>query len=205
MSEPLEIRRRIAPWHARLFAFRAFVALVGMGMVVSCLVALVTQPLGSVDRIDALGLVALGALILWWGGLRTWKVRTLLRRPVVIRLDDRGVQVAAGTIERPFTVSLAWTDTAGVEVMPAHATVVSGAQLAGESMLRFVPRADALVQGVRTDGYTERKAALLGLSNAAASLALLQSSTSSFRVPVILDWLRQHRPEIPVRDDLLDA
>jgi hypothetical protein len=42
MSEPLEIRRRIVPWHARLFAFRAFVALVGMGMVVSCLVALVT-------------------------------------------------------------------------------------------------------------------------------------------------------------------
>ena len=201
MSGPLEIRRRPAPLHLRIFALRALVAVVGLGMVVSSLLALATRSLASVDRLNAIGLAAVGALVLGWGGLRTWRARGLLRRGVVVRLDDVGVHLVGGAVETPFTVALVWRDLAAVEVMPAHAAVVPGGELAADTMLRFFPRADALVHGVRTDGYTERKAALLGLSPAAASLALLQGSTSAFRVPLILDWLRQHRPEVPVRDD----
>ncbi|GAB3788902.1 hypothetical protein [Nocardioides ungokensis] len=199
--EPLEIRRRPTRQAYRVFAARVALLVGGLAVLVPGFVALVTQPLTQSDRINAAFLVGVGGFATGLGILRLRTGRGLVSRPVVIRLDATGVRVLGGSITSPAFSFLAWPDVAAVEVRPVELDVRLFAFAdGGATVLRFVPRADDLIEGEPPDGFTLVKATALGLTPTAASLSLIQGDTSAFRVPLVLDWVRRHQPTVPVED-----
>lgn len=201
MMEPLEIRRRPTRQAYRIFAARVALLVGGLALLVPGFLALVTQPLTQSDKINAAFLVGAGGFATGLGILRLSTGRRLISRPVGIRLDATGVRVLGGSITSPAFSFLAWPDVAAVEVRPLELDERLFDLADGDTtVLRFVPRADDLVQGEQPDGFTLVKATALGLTPTAASLSLIQGDTSAFRVPLILDWVRRHQPTLPVED-----
>ena len=200
MTEPLEIRRRPAPQHLRMLAVRVGMLVLGVALLGAGSAALLTQDLAQDDRITALFLVAAGGFGTGLGALQTLRGRALASRMVIVRLDDEGVHVRSGAIERPSWHHLAWEDLREVVAEPVvadHAWVEKGQSF---TVLRFVPTSDDRVRGEEPDAQTRLKSTTLGISPVAATLAALQGRTSAFRVPIVLEWVRRHHPEVPVED-----
>lgn len=200
MTDVLEIRRKPPRQAYQVLAARVATLVGGLLLLVPGILALLTQPLASDQKVTAVALVAFGGFATGLGGIRTAQGRRLVRRPVAVRLDDRGVHVLGGSIEKGVLSSLAWPDVAGVEVAPVELNRALFTPDGAMTVLRFVPRADDRIVGEVPDGFTIVKATALELTPAAATMALVQGDTSSFRVPLILDWVRRHQPGVPIDD-----
>lgn len=200
MTDALEIRRRPPRIAYQLLAARVALLVGGLLLLVPGGLALLTQPLAPDQKVTAVALVAFGGFASGLGGIRTAQGRRLVRRPVAVRLDDGGVCVLGGSIQKGARSSLAWSDVAGVEVRPVELNAALFSPDGPMTVLRFVPRADDRVVGDEPDGFTIVKATALELTPVAAGLALIQGDTSSFRVPLILEWVRRHQPGVPIDD-----
>jgi hypothetical protein len=170
----------------------------GLFMLISGGVALLTQDLDSRDLINAWGLVVIGLGVTVWGAWRARRALALLSRQLVVRLDDAGVHAWTGSVGSSSPVWLEWQDLEALALLPAPAVYRGDDD--DTSMLRFVARSDDRVHGFYGDPYTRRKAELLDLTTPQASLTLLQSRTSAFRVPLILAWIAEHQPGVAVVD-----
>jgi len=198
--EPLEIRRRPSPPQLRIVAKRVVVLVVGVGLLAAGAVALLAGQARGAQGTDAVFLVAVGGFVGGLGARGTLRAWPILRRPVVVRLDAEGVQVLGGAIERPTWSRLAWHDVEAVVVAPVVLDEAWIPETGATTVLRFVPRADELVRGPAPDVYTRVKSTTFGITPVAATMAMVQGATSAFRIPLILDWVRRHRPDVPVHD-----
>ena len=201
MTDALEIRRRPTRQQLRILGVRVGILLLGLAALVPGVLALLTQPLSSDQTLQACFLVAAGGFATGVGALgsaRVWRIGT---RMVVLRLDEQGVHLCGGAIERPRWSSAVWEDIEAVEVRAVNLEAPAW-RTTGEPMsaLRFVPRSDDLVRTDPPTAFTHIKASSLGLTPAAAALTMLQGPTSEFRIPLILDWVREHRPAMRIDD-----
>ena len=197
--EVLEIRRRPAREHYMYAAAWGGAVVVGVALVLSSAVALVVEPMDQQRRIQAVCLTALGAAMVALGLVKLRHVRQLLSRDVVIRLDDTGVHLRGGSVVNPVNTFLGWPHVVGIEVTPVELDPELMHSHGPTTMLRFLPDDDTNIAITGVDTFTAIKAAALGLTPTAASAALLQGTNSSYRVPLILDWVHAHQPQVAVR------
>ena len=162
MTGPLEIRRRPTRQQLRILAVRVGILLLGLAALVAGVLALLTQPLSSDEKLQACFLVAAGGFATGVGALRSARVWRLATRMVVARLDDGGVHLCGGSLERPRWSSAAWEDIEAVEVRVVNLEPPAWLPADGPtSALRFVPRSDDRVRTDPPDTFTHLQASSL--------------------------------------------
>jgi hypothetical protein len=152
-----------------------------------------------VPQLKACGLALVGAGIAVWGARVAWRLRLLLTRTVVARLDDDGVGLRTGSVLAPQRVFLAWDDVDAVALLPVPSEATTRHDVL--SVILFVPRSDDRIQGLADDAFNHRLSSALGLSPTRAATALGQTRRNADRVPLVLGWLAAHRPDIRVVDN----
>lgn len=194
MSEALELRLPAPAGHRSPLRLVAVVA--GTALSVSLLVALASQDLASLDRLDALLLAATGLLILGWGVAGLIGNGARLCHDAVLRLDADGLALHTGSGRDGGWAHLGWYDLERVEVHwweivppfvedPEHLPV-----------LRFVSRDDAHVQ---VSGDHVQASALAGafqVSTAAAALIAVLDDSATETLPLLGTWLSEHQSEV---------
>lgn len=199
MSEPLEIRRDPGPKAWRASGLVALAIIGGLGLALPSLVAAATRDLEMEQQATAVFLAGLGVVALGWGLTRVSNVRRLFSREVILVLSDDGLRVRNGSLaDAPGWASLAWPDVVAIDVRPAVLLPPMILERTQVTVLRFVARADVAIRVDSTTPYDAVKGAALGLTPAAASLAMVLSDTSYDRIERVREWVAANRPEVKV-------
>lgn len=208
MSEPYEVRRIPRPVHWRYAARWVLGAAFGGFLLIGSVLGLVTQDLDSNQRMSAVVAAGVGALLLFVGGLAVAGLPKVLSRAAILRLDASGIGVAQGTISPPledgpepvWTLHVPWAQIASVSL--TRLSPEDSLRLTYPSAvecLRFTLLDDRsiVLPSYPPDQVLRTKAMHLGLTPAQARLTLVLTPGRLDRPPV-LDWLRAHRPHLPV-------
>lgn len=199
---PLEIRR-VPPrqaWHALALAGAAVVG--GGALIVAGVLAVATQDLAPAEQVNGVLVVVVGAMAAVWGGRRLRNRRGLLRTDLILRLDGRGVGALTGSLaEDGAWASLAWPDLDRVEIRTHHLGPPYFVDERHAPVLRFVATDDAAIQVGHGSPYEAVKAAALGITPAAAALAMILGPVTEQRLPPIRAWLAANQPGVPIDED----
>ncbi len=196
MSDAVEVRLP-AP-AGQLPVLRVVAVVAGAALAVSLLIALGTQDLASLDRLDALLLAATGLLILGWGIAGLIGNRSRLRYDAVLQLDSDGVALHTGSARDGGWGHVAWRDVERVEVHwweivppfvedPEHLPV-----------LRFVSRNDAYIQLSGAQAQSKALAGAFQVSPEAATLIAVLDPSAAEALQHLGAWLSEHQVEVPV-------
>lgn len=177
---------------------RLFAVAVGAVLSVTMAIALGTQDLASLDRLEATLTAATGLLILGWGVAGLVGARRRLRHDALLHLDADGVAMHTGSAAAGGWAHLAWHDLEHVEVHwweivppfledPEHLPV-----------LRFISRNDTYIQ---VTGAHEQASALAGafqVSPASAALIAVVDPSATEALQQLAGWLSEHQSEVRV-------
>lgn len=196
MTEPLEIRRRPRPQQLRRLLLAVSPGAFGL-LVVLFGVSLTLGSTGTASQVNGWGLVAVGAGLVLYAGREGWRLRRLMARNLVLRLDDQGVHLVTGSVFGPSRVSLTWDQLEVIALVP----VPAAARKQGlTSAVLFVPVAQVSFPAVSEDRFVQMMARQLGITPDRAATALGETRSGD-RVPRILRWLDIHRPDVRVVDN----
>lgn len=152
------------------------------------------------DGADALlrwGATAVLGCAAVWTFYRTWRVWPAASAAlVVIRLDGHGPALRKGRFRDDTWFGVPWESITEVEYAPLTVRPGGDDRLRRVRVLRFVPGAGALVP----DGPPGMFDALLALPPRESVLCFVASPTWDEDVHGLLDWVRTHRPGLPVQD-----
>lgn len=168
--------------------------LVGAVLLSAPLLAIATQGLDPLHRLNALMLALAGLVILVWGVRRVIGPRQQLRHHTDLRLDHIGVtMLGAGS-----GAQLAWSDLALVEVRWWEIVPPYVDEECHLPVLRFVARDDG---DIAISGLGPLAAPLghaFGIPPAAAALTVVLGPDALEPLQQVLDWLADHRADVAV-------
>lgn len=123
-------------------------------------------------------------------------LRPMLRRPVVLRLDDTGIAVRNSLDDGPDAwARLAWEDCVGVVVASAKIP-----QWPRADYVQFVAREESAIAGSADGDAVGGRALFCGLSRSTARLVWLELPGGRSSVPDVLSRVRERIPEALVTD-----
>lgn len=163
---------------------------VGLVLLVAPLVAVLSQGLGSFDRLEALMLALAGVVVAGWGGWQFGRPRPRLARPTDIHLDGIGVTMGGAL--------LTWPDVALVEVRWWEIVPPYVEHARHLPVLRFVAADDG---DIATGGDLAPDLGLahaFGITPAAAALTVVVGPDGREPLEQVLGWLREHRADVAV-------
>lgn len=171
---------------------------VGLALSGSLFVALATQELESLDRLDALLTAAAGLLILGWGVAGLIGNSSRLCHDAVVQLDNDGVALHTGSARDGAWGHVAWRDVERVEVHwweivppfvedPEHLPV-----------LRFVSRNDAYIQVSGAQVQSRALAGAFQVSPESAALIAVLDPSDAEALQHLGAWLSEHQVEVTV-------
>lgn len=167
---------------------------IGAVLLVAPLVALASQGLDPLDRLDALLLALTGLVILGWGVLRVAGPRPRLQHPTDLTLDGVGVTVQGADV----TALLTWPDVSLVEVSWWEIVPPFVEESCHLPVLRFVPSHDGDITLNGTPALSADLAQAFGISPAAAALTVVVGRDAVAPLEEMLAWIGVHRPDVPV-------
>lgn len=196
MSDALELRLP-APASGPS-PLRPVAVAVGLALSGSLFVALATQELESLDRLDALLTAGAGLLILGWGVAGLVGNSSRLRHDAVVQLDDDGVALHTGSARDGGWGHVAWHDVERIEVHwweivppfvedPEHLPV-----------LRFVSRNDAYIQVSGAQVQSRALAGAFQVSPESAALIAVLDPSEAEALQELGAWLSEHQVEVTV-------
>lgn len=141
--------------------------------------------------------VLIGVVAAIIGGRRTIATRGLLHRDVVLRLDAEGVAMRCGMVRDVTWARLAWSDLDSVEVRKRRIGPPVYRDNLDATVLRFVARDDSAVRIDELTPFDRAKAAVLDLSPAAGTLAMVLAAATHERVEQVRAWLAEQQPDVP--------
>lgn len=196
MSDVLEVRLP-AP-DGQVSAMRLVAVVVGAVLSVSVVIALLTQDLASLDRLDAILLAAAGLLILGWGVVGLIGNNARLRYDAVLRLDPDGLALHTGSAREGGWAHLAWHDLERVEVQWWEIVPPFVEEPEHLPVLRFVSRDDGYIQATGDHVQSRALAGAFQVAPASAALIAVLGRSSQDALWQLGAWLGEHQHEVPV-------
>ena len=187
-----------SPTQAHGSAWTALALVVGTILLAVPLVAVATQGLDDLDRLEALTLAFAGLVIAGWGVLQLARGRALLRWDAALQLDDRGVALHSGPDHDLTAAFVAWSDLAGVEVVWWRILPPYVDEPQDLPVLRLLPRHDGEAMIGSLGELTDRISQSFGITPEAAALVAVLDPSGLDAVHQVQGWLAAHQPRVPM-------